>query len=99
MVRLFVFLAILLHDKLGLLVISASTAPAAPALIIFGDSIMDVGNNNYIKTIVKCNFPPYGRDFKQRIPTGRFSNGRVPSDMLGPYPQLILFFKLDVIFK
>ncbi|KAG9442751.1 hypothetical protein H6P81_018605 [Aristolochia fimbriata] len=53
-----------------------------PALIVFGDSIVDSGNNNGIKTIVKCDFPPYGRDFPQMQPTGRFSNGRIPSDMI-----------------
>ncbi|XP_068640787.1 GDSL esterase/lipase EXL3-like [Aristolochia californica] len=53
-----------------------------PALIVFGDSIVDSGNNNGLKTIVKCNFPPYGRDFPQQQPTGRFSNGRIPSDMI-----------------
>nr|DAD41676.1 TPA_asm: hypothetical protein HUJ06_015999 [Nelumbo nucifera] len=53
-----------------------------PALIVFGDSIVDTGNNNNLLTAVKCNFPPYGRDFMGGIPTGRFSNGRVPSDLL-----------------
>ncbi|XP_042495002.1 GDSL esterase/lipase EXL3-like [Macadamia integrifolia] len=53
-----------------------------PALIAFGDSIIDAGNNNNLKTLVKCNFPPYGRDFMGGIPTGRFSNGKVPTDFL-----------------
>ncbi|KAJ4842436.1 hypothetical protein Tsubulata_027303, partial [Turnera subulata] len=52
-----------------------------PAVIVFGDSIMDPGNNNDIKTIVKCNFPPYGRDFMEEKPTGRFCNGKIPSDI------------------
>jgi len=55
-----------------------------PALIVFGDSIVDSGNNNYIDTYVKCNFLPYGRDFGGgNQPTGRFSNGVVPSDIIG----------------
>ncbi|KAJ7966898.1 GDSL esterase/lipase [Quillaja saponaria] len=53
-----------------------------PALIVFGDSIMDTGNNNNLTTLVKCNFPPYGEDFKQQNPTGRFCNGKVPSDLI-----------------
>ncbi|CAI8600121.1 unnamed protein product [Vicia faba] len=54
-----------------------------PAVFAFGDSIMDTGNNNNImKTFAKCNFPPYGKDFKGGIPTGRFGNGKVPSDFL-----------------
>lgn len=55
-----------------------------PAVFAFGDSIMDTGNNNNnMKTLAKCNFPPYGKDFKGGIPTGRFCNGKVPSDFLG----------------
>ncbi|OWM68222.1 hypothetical protein CDL15_Pgr004704 [Punica granatum] len=53
-----------------------------PAVFVFGDSIVDPGNNNQLKTISKCNFPPYGRDFAGGKATGRFSNGKVPSDML-----------------
>ncbi|KAL9461785.1 hypothetical protein AB3S75_004727 [Citrus x aurantiifolia] len=55
---------------------------SVPAVFVFGDSIADPGNNNNIKTIIKCNFPPYGRDFKGKIPTGRFSNGVIPSDLI-----------------
>ncbi|KAL2346229.1 hypothetical protein Fmac_000229 [Flemingia macrophylla] len=55
-----------------------------PALILFGDSIIDTGTNNYVaNTLVTCDFPPYGRDFMGGTPTGRFSNGKVPSDFLG----------------
>lgn len=61
-----------------------------PALIVFGDSIMDPGNNNYIKTLVKCDFPPYGRDFNGGSPTGRFSNGKIPSDFIGQ-PGILFF--------
>ncbi|OMO87385.1 Lipase, GDSL [Corchorus capsularis] len=54
-----------------------------PAVIIFGDSIVDTGNNNNnLNTPARCNFPPYGRDFQGGIPTGRFSNGKVPSDFI-----------------
>lgn len=67
--------------------VSALTIPnneTVPAVIVFGDSIVDTGNNNYISTLVKCNFPPYGRDFAEgNHPSGRFSNGLVPSDIIG----------------
>ncbi|EOA34855.1 hypothetical protein CARUB_v10022436mg [Capsella rubella] len=53
-----------------------------PALIVFGDSIMDTGNNNNLSTPLKCNFPPYGKDFPGGSATGRFSDGRVPSDII-----------------
>ncbi|KAL6222246.1 hypothetical protein ACLB2K_005638 [Fragaria x ananassa] len=53
-----------------------------PAVIVWGDSIVDPGNNNVVNTIVKCNFEPYGMDYNGGEPTGRFSNGRVPSDLI-----------------
>ncbi|CAH2047303.1 unnamed protein product [Thlaspi arvense] len=53
-----------------------------PALIVFGDSIMDTGNKNYIPTFLKCNFPPYAKDFPGSLATGRFSDGRVPSNLI-----------------
>ncbi|KAE8703892.1 GDSL esterase/lipase [Hibiscus syriacus] len=52
------------------------------AIIVFGDSSVDSGNNNFIPTIAKCNFEPYGRDFPGGIPTGRFCNGRLPPDFI-----------------
>lgn len=56
------------------------------ALYTFGDSILDTGNNNnLIKSIIKSDFPPYGTNFVDRIPTGRFSDGKVPSDLVGTY--------------
>ncbi|KNA12960.1 hypothetical protein SOVF_121500 [Spinacia oleracea] len=42
--------------------------------------VTNSGNNNYIATIGKANFPPYGRDFPGGLPTGRYRNGKVPSD-------------------
>ncbi|CAN1315094.1 GDSL esterase/lipase At3g43570 [Linum perenne] len=53
-----------------------------PALLIFGDSIMDTGMNNNLATVVKCNFVPYGSDFQGGIPSGRFCDGKVPSDII-----------------
>ncbi|KAH9298711.1 hypothetical protein KI387_030393, partial [Taxus chinensis] len=53
-----------------------------PAILVFGDSTLDPGNNNNINTPAKANFPPYGRDFPGGIPTGRFSNGKLTSDYL-----------------
>ncbi|CAJ2654565.1 unnamed protein product [Trifolium pratense] len=55
--------------------------PIVPALFIFGDSIVDVGNNNNLFTAVKSNFFPYGRDFLNHSPTGRFSNGKLVVDL------------------
>ncbi|KAL3375565.1 hypothetical protein AABB24_006832 [Solanum stoloniferum] len=52
-----------------------------PAIITFGDSAFDVGNNDYIITLFKANYPPYGRDFVTHQPTGRFCNGKLVTDM------------------
>ncbi|XP_059664488.1 GDSL esterase/lipase At4g26790-like [Cornus florida] len=60
----------------------AKSQPKVPAIIVFGDSSVDSGNNNAIPTILKANFPPYGRDFPGGRPTGRFSNGRIPPDFI-----------------
>ncbi|XP_022751982.1 GDSL esterase/lipase EXL3-like [Durio zibethinus] len=53
-----------------------------PALIVFGDSIVDAGNNNDLQTLIRCNFLPYGQDFEGGVPTGRFCNGKIPSDLV-----------------
>ncbi|EXB81606.1 GDSL esterase/lipase [Morus notabilis] len=53
-----------------------------PAMFIFGDSVVDVGNNNQLATIIKANFPPYGRDFFNHRPTGRFTNGKLATDFV-----------------
>ncbi|KAH7866387.1 hypothetical protein Vadar_019723 [Vaccinium darrowii] len=52
-------------------------APAA--LYVFGDSVMDPGNNIFLNTPVKVNFTPYGIDFAGG-PTGRFTNGYTIAD-------------------
>ncbi|KAJ0963178.1 hypothetical protein J5N97_028300 [Dioscorea zingiberensis] len=65
---------------MALLVPVSQGQPVVPAVIIFGDSVMDVGNNNHLLTLVKANFPPYGRDFTHHSPTGRFCNGKLASD-------------------
>ncbi|GAB4847563.1 hypothetical protein Ancab_026624 [Ancistrocladus abbreviatus] len=63
--------------------ISVGQRKGIPALLVFGDPIVDSGNNNYIPTICKVNFLPCGRDFDGgNKPTGRFSNGRIPFDFL-----------------
>ncbi|XP_047061880.1 GDSL esterase/lipase APG-like [Lolium rigidum] len=59
------------------------TKGSVPAIMFFGDSLVDVGNNDYIHTIVKANLPPYGRDFEGNVATGRFCNGMLLSDMIG----------------
>ena len=55
------------------------------AVYVFGDSTVDPGNNNYIKTAFKSDFPPYGRDFAKKEPTGRFTNGKLATDFIGKH--------------
>ncbi|XP_050384168.1 GDSL esterase/lipase APG [Argentina anserina] len=52
-----------------------------PAIFTFGDSAVDVGNNDYLPTIFKANYPPYGRDFVNHKATGRFCNGKLATDI------------------
>ncbi|XP_027330095.1 GDSL esterase/lipase EXL3-like [Abrus precatorius] len=64
----------------GLLILPPNVT--VPAVFVFGDSVVDTGNNNNRRTFARSNFPPYGKDFEGGIPTGRFSNGKVPSDLI-----------------
>ncbi|KAM0048701.1 putative triacylglycerol lipase [Helianthus debilis subsp. tardiflorus] len=66
-----------------------SSKPRVPCYFIFGDSWVDNGNNNKLKTKCKVNYPPYGIDFPEGD-TGRFSNGRTSADIIG---QLLGFNK------
>lgn len=50
-------------------------AQSARAFFVFGDSLVDNGNNNYLATTARADSPPYGIDYPTRRPTGRFSNG------------------------
>lgn len=59
-----------------------------PAVIVFGDSIGDQGNNNNLTTLIKCNFSPYGKDFTGKFATGRFTNSKTPPDLLGTYKNV-----------
>lgn len=45
------------------------------AFFVFGDSLVDSGNNNYLATTARADSPPYGIDYPTGRPTGRFSNG------------------------
>ncbi|KAL7228174.1 hypothetical protein ACSBR2_006984 [Camellia fascicularis] len=47
----------------------------ARAFFVFGDSLVDNGNNDYLATTARADSPPYGIDFPTHRPTGRFSNG------------------------
>ncbi|KAL2550810.1 GDSL lipase/esterase domain-containing protein [Forsythia ovata] len=56
-------------------------AQQVPCFFIFGDSLIDNGNNNDLVTQAKANYLPYGIDFRGG-PTGRFTNGLNTADIL-----------------
>ncbi|KAI3796736.1 hypothetical protein L1987_39418 [Smallanthus sonchifolius] len=56
--------------------------PQVPFYFIFGDSLVDNGNNNRLSTAAKANYHPYGIDFPQGL-TGRFTNGLTVADIIG----------------
>nr|POE83001.1 gdsl esterase/lipase [Quercus suber] len=52
-------------------------------MFIFGDSLVDVGNNNHLKfSLNKADFPHYGIDFPDKVSTGSFCNGKNAADFL-----------------
>ncbi|KAK3008635.1 hypothetical protein RJ639_013444 [Escallonia herrerae] len=60
-------------------------------MFVFGSSLVDNGNNNYLKdTMAKADFLPYGIDFPLG-PSGRFTNGKNVIDLLGDHLQLPAF--------
>nr|XP_043624870.1 GDSL esterase/lipase At1g29670-like [Erigeron canadensis] len=66
--------------QFGILVVIGK--PQVPCYFIFGDSLVDSGNNNNLATLAKANYLPYGIDFPKGV-TGRFTNGRTMADMIG----------------
>ncbi|KAL6507865.1 hypothetical protein OROGR_024060 [Orobanche gracilis] len=78
-----IFGALFLVISMSLSVIDGDSL--VPALCIFGDSVVDVGNNNNLSTLIKANFLPYGRDFVTHRPTGRFCNGKLTIDFTAQY--------------
>lgn len=86
---------------LAILAVSAITPQAeARAFFVFGDSLVDNGNNNYLLTSARADAPPYGIDYPTHRPTGRFSNGLNIPDIISTYLIfcLILLLLLGLIF-
>lgn len=56
---------------------SSQALKQVPAMYVFGDSTLDVGNNNYLEgaDVPRANKPLHGVDYPGSKPTGRFSNG------------------------
>ncbi len=56
--------------------------PQVPCFFIFGDSLVDNGNNNGMLTLAIANYRPFRIDFPEGT-TGRFTNSRTYVDALG----------------
>ncbi|PWA87458.1 SGNH hydrolase-type esterase domain-containing protein [Artemisia annua] len=54
----------------------------ARAFFVFGDSLVDNGNNNFLTTTARADNVPYGIDYPTKRPTGRFSNGLNIPDLI-----------------
>ncbi|KAK1260348.1 GDSL esterase/lipase [Acorus gramineus] len=76
---------------LVILISSGERGSSAVVQFIFGDSLSDVGNNNYLtKSLARAALPWYGIDFGSGMPNGRFTNGRTVADIVGDrlgYPR------------
>lgn len=59
--------------------VAVVSSPTVPAYFVFGDSLVDVGNNNYLpRSLATAGKLPNGIDFptvNASNPTGRFTNG------------------------
>lgn len=52
------------------------------AFFVFGDSLVDSGNNDFLATTARADNYPYGIDYPSHRPTGRFSNGYNIPDLI-----------------
>ncbi|KAF5480017.1 hypothetical protein F2P56_000793, partial [Juglans regia] len=86
---------------------SSAASAAAPVTFIFGDSLTEVGNNNYLQySLAKSNYPWYGVDYVGGQASGRFTNGRTIGDIISeklgissPPPYLSLSQNDDALLK
>ncbi|KAI4339395.1 hypothetical protein MLD38_024345 [Melastoma candidum] len=63
----------------------SARAHVVPALYVFGDSTIDAGNNNFLNTLAKTNFTPYGIDLCGKLPLGRATNGLNYADFIAEH--------------
>ena len=66
-------------------VVGPKRTEGARAFFVFGDSLVDSGNNNYLPTTARADSPPYGIDYPTHLPTGRFSNGFNLPDLISQH--------------
>ncbi|KAK8579872.1 hypothetical protein V6N13_143034 [Hibiscus sabdariffa] len=67
---------------------SQSKGDEIKGMFVFGSSLVDNGNNNFLHdSLAKADFLPYGIDFPQG-PSGRFTNGKNVVDLLAQMLKL-----------
>ncbi|XP_028763298.1 GDSL esterase/lipase 5-like [Neltuma alba] len=88
--RKLMILCVMINIVIGNKICLPENQPAA--LFVFGDSLFEVGNNNFIKTIpfLQANCAPYGHTTFFKYATGRFSDGLVLPDFIAKYANLPL---------
>ncbi|CAI9276303.1 unnamed protein product [Lactuca saligna] len=64
------------YEPQNLIVKTSTQNHKVSAILVFGDFTSDPGNNNYILTPFRGNFPHYGRDFANQKATARCTNGK-----------------------
>ncbi|KAG5409237.1 hypothetical protein IGI04_005556 [Brassica rapa subsp. trilocularis] len=98
-----IFLGLLWFGSFAGLESTTGKRPSIPGVYIFGDSLVDAGNNNYLAiSISKANYPRNGVDFPDEKATGRFSNGKNAADAIAEKFGLPLpppYLSLKVPFK
>ncbi|KAF3505561.1 hypothetical protein F2Q69_00003586, partial [Brassica cretica] len=52
-----------------------------PAIITFGNSVVNVGKNNYLSALLRAEYPTYGREFANLKSTARFCKGKLVTDI------------------
>ena len=57
---------------------------------VFGDSLTEVGNNNFLNSLARSDYPWYGVDYNGGQPTGRFTNGRTIGDIICMLRSLVI---------
>ncbi|EFJ30459.1 hypothetical protein SELMODRAFT_89823 [Selaginella moellendorffii] len=62
--------------------IRAAEAPQVPAFFVFGDSLVDSGNNKFLQSLSQANHSHNGIDFQGSVATGRFCNGLTVTDVV-----------------
>ncbi|KAL5811813.1 hypothetical protein ACOSQ3_026763 [Xanthoceras sorbifolium] len=88
---------------------AASTNSSSSSLVtfVFGDSLTEVGNNNFLQySLARSDYPWYGIDYDGGQSTGRFTNGRTIGDIISaklgipsPPPYLSLSTNDDALLK